>query len=179
MTYFPMEQLGYEPPTATSALIDPGSFNDTRFPGVIYATDAATHAQFVELQKQLNRGAAAKKIATRIPTDGKLGSDTLALAGKVSLNTYAVSSLRNLALNAKIVALAAKAKADAAGIPNTLSAPRPASPPVIYNPQTDTLQPAPAASIMGMLGGMSKPMMLALGVAALGIGYYVTKKKGK
>jgi hypothetical protein len=172
MTYLPTG-LGAEPPGPALTT----DFNDTRFPGVIYATNVSTHANFVELQKQLNRGAAAKGIATRIPTDGKLGSDTLALAGKVSLNTYAVSSLRNLAMNAVIVAQAAKAKADAAGIPSTLSAPRPASPPVIYNAQTDTLQPAPAASVLGF--GLSTPMMLALGAAAIGIGYYVTKKGRK
>jgi hypothetical protein len=181
MTYLPARagysDLGYEPPT--SDLIDPSNFNDTKFPGSVYATNKETHAKFVELQKQLNRGAAAKKISTRIATDGKLGSETLALAGQVSVNTYAVSSLRNLAQNAVIVALAAKAKADAAGVPRTLSAPTPTSPPAILNTATLSLEPVPAASALDAFKNMSPMMMLLVGAAAVAVGYYVTKKKGR
>lgn len=177
MTFIPQYALGAEPPS--SDLIDPSNFNDTRFPGVIYATNPATHSTFMDLQNQLNRGAAVKKVATRLALDGKLGADTLALAQIVSLNTYAVSSLRNLAMNARIVALAAKAKADAAGISAKPSAPKPPSPPMIFNAQTNALVPAPAASIVDVFKNMGTTSMLLIAAAILGGAYFVTRGGSK
>lgn len=173
MSYFPASiGLGAEPPS--SDLIDPSNFNDTKFPGMAYATNPQTHAVFLDLQNQLNRAAAARNIATRIPLDGKIGTrDTLPLAQQISKNSVATSSVRSLAMNAKIVALAAKAKADAAGVAAKPPAPKPSEPPMIYDAKQDKLAPAPAASLIDSFMALGTPTMLALGVGAAVIGYYL------
>lgn len=178
MTY--LAALGAEPPSTNTSLISPTTFNDTKFPGIIYATSKPTLDAFYELQNQLNRAAAAKGIATRIGKDGKLGTQTLALAAQVSTNTAAVSSLRNLAMYAPIVAEACRAKADAAGIPSNVSAPAPSSPPAIIDIAGNIKPMTPAgASLLDAITGLGTVPMIAIGAAVVGAGYMLTKKKGR
>ena len=98
MTYLP-----------TMGAVDAANFNDTRFPGIAYATNPETHALFTDMQKQLNRAAYARKLSTRIATDGKIGSDTLAIAKAVGPVLVDYSSVRNLAMMADVVRDGAKA----------------------------------------------------------------------
>lgn len=178
MTY--LATMGAEPPSANTTLIDPSTFNDTRFPGIIYATSKPTLDAFYELQKQMNRAAQAKGIATRIVLDGKLGGETLALAQKVSSNVAAVSSLRNLAMYAPIVAEACRAKADAASVPSSVASPKPAQPPAILDISGNLKPTTPAgASIMDAFTNLGTAGMIVAGVAVVGAGYYLTKKKGR
>jgi hypothetical protein len=154
--------------------IDVSSFNDTKFPGVAYATNPATHDLFKELQNQLNRAAYARKLSARLAVDGKIGAGTQALAKTIGFTN--TDTIRGVATHADSIAAGAKAIADSAGVGATVPAPKPAAPPMIFNAQLDTLQPAPAASLVDAFKNMSTPMMLAIGAAAIGAGYYLTKK---
>jgi hypothetical protein len=158
--------------------IDAGSFNATRFPGVVYATNPTTHAAFMEMQKQLNRAAYAINSSSRLAIDGKIGPDTLALALAVGPYTpySSPTSVAGLAAMADVVSTGAKVRADSKGAPQTVPAPKPSAPPAIINPTTMTLEPAPAASIADAFKKMSMPMMLGLGAVAIGIGYFVLAK---
>jgi len=166
MTYLP-----------TMGSIETSNFNDTKFPGVAYATNPATHAVFTDLQKQLNRASYARKMTARLAVDGKIGEGTRALAKAIGFSN--TDSIRSVASHADSISVGAKAIADSAGVGATVPAPKPQSPPMMVDPTTDALVPAPSsltASITGAFKNMSMPVMIGLGVAAVGIGYYVTKK---
>jgi hypothetical protein len=161
--------------------IDAGSFNATRFPGVVYATNPTTHALFMEMQKQLNRAAYAINSSSRLAIDGKIGPDTLALALAVGPYTpfSNPTSTATLAAMADVVSTGARIRADSKGAPQTVPAPKPPAPPAIIDPVTLTLKAAPAgpaASITDAFKNMSMPMMLGLGAVAIGIGYFVLAK---
>ena len=167
MTYFP-----------TMGSIDAGSFNAARFPGVAYATNPTTHAVFMDLQKQLNRMSYGRKLPTRIAIDGKIGEGTRALAKGLGFGS--TDTVGSVAMNADSILAGAKAWADSAGVGEDVPAPKPATPPMFYDAKIDKLTPAPAASILDSFKDMFKDMSMttkiALAAAAVGIGYYVTKK---
>jgi hypothetical protein len=167
MTYLP-----------TMGSIDAGSFNATKFPGMVYATNPTTHAVFMEMQKQLNRAAYAIKSNARLAIDGMIGSRTLALALAVGPYTpySSPTSAAALAAMADVVSTGARSRADSNEVPQTVPAPKPPTPPAIIDPVTLTLKPAPAASITDAFKKMSMPMMLGLGAVAIGIGYFVLAK---
>jgi len=72
-----------------------------------------------------------------------------------------------------------------AATPTTTTTTRPTTRPTVSTVSTVSTLPGGgggggiAASITSSLGGMSKMTMILLGVAVVGIGYYVTKKKAK
>ena len=70
-----------------------------------------------------------------------------------------------------------------AATPTTTTTTRPTTRPTVSTVSTVSTPPGGgggiAASITSSLGGMSKMTMILLGVAVVGIGYYVTKKKAK
>lgn len=170
MTYLP-----------TMGSIDAGSFNATRFPGVVYATNPTTHALFMEMQKQLNRAAYGIKSNARLAIDGKIGPDTLALA--LAIGPYSPwstpTSTAALAAMADVVGGMAKIRADSKDVPQTVPAPKPPAPPAIIDPVTLTLKPAPAgpaASITDAFKNMSTTTMIMLGVGVAAAGYFVLAK---
>jgi len=167
MTYFP-----------TMGSIDAGSFNAARFPGVAYATNPTTHAVFMDLQKQLNRMSYGRKLPTRIAIDGKIGEGTRALAKGLGFGS--TDTVGSVAMNADSILAGAKAWADTAGVGEDVPAPKPATPPMFYDAKIDKLTPGAGASILDsfkdMFKDMSNTTKIALAAAAVGIGYYVTKK---
>lgn len=168
MTYLP-----------TMGAIDTASFNDTRFPGIAYATNPLTHALFTDLQRQLNRAAYAKKLSTRVAEDGKIGGETLALAKVAGPLMVDYSSVHNLALMADVVRDGAKSAADAAGAPAKVPSPIPSAPPKMLDVASGQLVKAPpmvGASLVDSVKNLGMPVLLLLGAAAVGVGYYVTKK---
>ena len=169
--------MTYFPPMGS---IDAASFNDSRFPGIAYATNPATHAVFTDLQKQLNRAAYAQKLTKRLALDGKIGADTVALANVVKPTPmFDYSTVRNLPLNADIVAAAAKAIADGAGVPQNVPSPIPTSAPKILDVNSGQLIKAPpmvGASLVDSVKNLGMPTLLVLGAAVIGAGYYFTKK---
>ena len=170
MTYFPAK--------ATMGSIKAASFNDTRFPGIAYATNPATHGLFTDMQRQLNRVAYARKLSTRIAEDGKIGSDTLALAKAVGPMMVDYSSVHNLATMADVVRDGAKSEADGAGVPAKVPSPIPSAPPKLIMPNGSLVNAPPiaGASLIDSVKNLGMPTLLLLGVAAIGAGYYVTKK---
>jgi hypothetical protein len=165
MTYLP-----------TMGSIDPINFNDTLKPSIAFARNPVTHALYILLQVQLNRAAYARKMPTRIPADGMIGERTRALAKEIGFSN--TDSIRSVASHADSIAVGAKAIADSANAPQTVPAPKPPSPPMMIDPKTETLVAAPAASIMDSFKNMSTTTMVALGVAAVGVGFLLTRKKG-
>jgi hypothetical protein len=167
MTYFP-----------AMGSIEASSFNDTRFPGIAYATNPATHALFTDLQRQLNRVAYTRKLSTRVAEDGKIGGETLSLAKVVGPMMVDYSSIRNLATMADVVRDGAKSEADGAGAPAKVPSPIPTAPPKIITPSGSLINaPAlPGASLIDSVKNLGMPVLLLLGVGAVGVGYYVTKK---
>jgi hypothetical protein len=168
MTYLP-----------TMGSIDVSNFNDTKFPGVAYATNPVTHALYILLQVQLNRAAYARKMPTRLPVDGKIGSDTQGLAKAIGFaNTETVHSV---ASHADSIAVGARAIADSAGAPDKVPSPIPSAPPKIIMPSGDlvTAPPMVGASALDSLKNLGMPTLAMLGVAAVGVGYLVYKRKAK
>jgi hypothetical protein len=167
MTYFP-----------TMGSIDPGLFNATKFPGVAYAINPTTHALFMDMQKQLNRMSYGRKMPTRIAVDGKIGEGTRALAKALGFGGTDTNS--SMALNADSITAGAKAWADSVGVGEDVPAPKPKTPPMFYDAKIDKLTPGAGASILDSFKDMFKDMSMttkiALAAAAVGIGYYITKK---
>jgi len=155
---------------------DAPNFNSTKYPGVCKPTNQATLELVYELQRQLNRIAQMKGL-TKIAVDGDIGPGTVrlfnqAIGGSASCQTIASQvSTFTAQLNALAVSLNAPAK---------VSSPAPAKPPTYVNATTGLEVVAPkgmAASLSDSIG-LSTPMLLLLGIAAIGAGYYLTRKPG-
>ena len=167
MTYFP-----------AMGSIDAGSFNATKFPGAAYATNPTTHALFMDMQKQLNRMSYGRKMPTRIAVDGMIGEGTRALAKALGFGGTDTNS--SMALNADSITAGAKAWADSVGVGEDVPAPKPKTPPMFYDAKIDKLTPGAGASILDSFKDMFKDLSMttkiALAAAAVGIGYYLTRK---
>lgn len=161
-------------------------------------TDSATLSLFKELQRQLNRVAAIKKIQT-IGVDGDIGSGTVALmqavqaAAKADLkagslnNTYAAqylatvqsSTCSGIASGATGTTANVKTYADQLGASSNVASPPPASQPAVYNPINGASVPqGAAASAIDAWKRLSTGTQLAtLGI--LGVTGVVLLKPGK
>lgn len=165
--------------------IDASNFNSTRYPGVCKPTNKPTMDAVVLMQNQLNR-VAHKQGITKIAPDGDVGPATVGLVNKVKniiLDTATPSSrCIDVAQNADLIANNARMFADTASVPASVSAPKPARPPSFIAPSGKEIVPPPppgtglAAALPGPLKNMSMPMLLLLGAAVIGAGYYFTKK---
>ena len=157
------------------------SYNATRIPGIAYATNKATEALFYDLQRQLNRVAYTKKLPLMIE-DSLIGAETVRLI-KSTLGKS--SSVEDAASNAEIYRNAARAGAFAMRAPEqppgvVRRAPRASLPPAAAAAATDLAPPGPppgaGASIFDSFKNMTPTTMAVLAVAAIGAGYYLTRK---
>lgn len=163
------------------------AFNATRFPGIAYATNKPTEEVYYNLQRQLNRviyaspGIRGHKNSMMIE-DSLIGADTvraiLAVLGKAV-------TFEDAAKNAEFYRNAARLVADQLRAPDSppgviRRAPRSSLPPAAERAATDLAPPGPppgaGASILDSFKNMDTTTMIALAAAAVGIGYYVTKK---
>jgi len=166
MTYIPMGE------------ISTADFNATKFPGVCKPTNKATLDIYFELQRQLNRVAKVKGLPL-ISVDGDIGPGTLRLVNASGVSSGA-KECQGVALVADMLAAKAKGMADAAGAPTTVAGPSPARSPSILNLATGTetqFPPPPgSASLADAFKNLGTPMIAALAVGVLGIGYLLLRK---
>lgn len=156
-------------------------YNASKIPGIAYARNKATERLFYDLQRQINRVAYAKKLPLMIE-DSLIGADTVR-AIKATLGKS--SSVEDAAQNAEFYRDAARAGAFAMSAPEKppgviVRAPRASLPPAAASAATDLAPPGPppgaGASILDSLKNMTPTTMALLAVAAVGAGYYLTKK---
>lgn len=166
--------LGYEPPSEDTQLILEVNFKEIK-PGIFAPTNKATLDKFLNLQRQLNRAASAMKLGIRIAEDGRVGNESVAAARQISAFKLAVANANSLARYADQVAMGAKAKADALGVPAKVASPKPQEPPAILDPATNKLMPA-SASLFDSIKDLGTPAMIAIGAAAIGGIWYFTRK---
>jgi len=176
MTYLP-----------TMGSIDASNFNSTKYPGICKPTNRPTLDSIVEMQNQLNR-VAQKLYVTKIAPDGDVGPATVGLFGKVRKIAPVLAPMSNcidVAQNADLIADAARAFANMAGVPATVSAPKPSRPPSFLNAATGADIAVPnaggggGASLTDAFKGMSTTTMAVLGAVAVAVGYFLTRGKMK
>jgi hypothetical protein len=157
-------------------------FNCTKYPGICKPTDFGTLDIVRDMQNQINRIAKVKGLKL-IAVDGDIGPGTVAAVAAINpfLAPLSFSTSSNTAVVIHIVdiAIRAKAVADGLGAPEKVSAPIPAKAPAIIMPSGIEVKAPPmvGASMIDAVKNLGMPMLLLLGAAAVGVGYYVTKKK--
>jgi hypothetical protein len=168
MTYFPM------------GVIDAAKFNCTKYPGICKPMDFLTLDIVRDMQMQLNRIAKMKNLKM-VAIDGDIGPGTMALAAKCDIGIAAGGPVSGFALIADVVRDTARAKADALGAPATVSGPVPAKAPTIINAAGVEIKAPPmvGASLVDSVKNLGMPTLLALGAAAIGAGYFLTKGSKK
>lgn len=156
--------------------------------GVCKATDDAALSQFKELQRQCNR-VLDYMAKPKIAVDGAIGAGTLgalqtiatqASAGAYSLSSSSVNMNDCTAVSAQALVLTTRLMAlgDFLGAPGSVSSPSPPSTPTIVDPVTGIEQPQGfTASASDMLGNMSTTEKLGLAALAVGVGFFMFKKK--
>lgn len=165
--------MGAEPPATTGLTL--ADINSTKYPGICKPANRPTLEKFYELQRQLNRYAAAKGIADRVGIDGDIGPGVVALVAKT---TGTAPGCTEIALQAVQRTIDMKAFADAKGVASKASAPVSLKVPSIVNAAgVETMVPS---GIFAQLGNLSTMEQLALVAVGGGIGYMLlTKKRGK
>ncbi len=145
--------------------------------GVCKPTNFETLTKFKALQKQLNRAATGAGLQT-IAVDGDIGPGTVKLLALVQGG--AQMSCSAIAIAAEGLTPQLKSIADQAGVPASVSSPKPAAPlPAVVNATTGVLTPQPAtASVLDAFNRLSSTEKL-LAVAVIGGGAYVLLGKKK
>jgi hypothetical protein len=161
------------------------AFNSTKYPGICKPSNQTTLQAVYDLQNQCNR-IAKMKGGKIIAQDGDIGPGTLSAARFAAgylgpLATRLAFSTSNCTdLGANIVAFtdAVRASADALGAPAKVDAPVPARAPMLVMPSGLEVKGGPpiGASALDSIKNLGMPTLIALGVAAVGVGYYVTRK---
>ncbi len=152
--------------------------------GVAKPKDFPTLYIFQEMQHQLDRVAQAKNIA-KIAPDGDIGPATLRLVAAAGpFMMVDASSVASVAANADQILTLAKAKADGLGAPEKVTTPVVIKQPSISTPTGPVAAPpmppvGAGASVMDTFKSLGTVGMLAGGAAIIGVGYYLTKKKGR
>lgn len=142
--------------------------------GVCKPTNFATLDKFKELQRQLNRGAAAKKLPP-IAVDGDLGPGTVKLANAV-FGMW--TGCADLAVKAEDYTATVKALATAQGVPASVGSPKPLWPPAIVNATTGVLTPQPAtSSVLDAFNNMDTTGKLVAAAVLGGVAYFALGKK--
>lgn len=168
--------MTYLPTMGATDMVVP-SFNTTKYPGTCKPANAPTLELVYELQRQLNRVAQMRKL-TKIAVDGDIGPGTVKL-----FNAALGTSADCTTIGSQVRAFTAQLGVLAAtlGAPAKVPAPAPAKPSTFVDPTTnlDVIAPKGIAASLSDSIGLSTPMIAALGVAAVGVGYYVYKRKAK
>lgn len=160
---------------------EPITFNSTKYPGICKPSNPTTLHAVYDLQNQCNR-IAKMKGGKIIAQDGDIGPGTLAAArfaeGFLGPVPKSTASCTDLGANIIAFTAALTAKADALGAPAKVSAPVPARAPTLVMPSGLEIKGGPpiGASALDSIKNLGMPMLLVLGAAAIGVGYYVTKK---
>lgn len=152
------------------------SFNTTKYPGVCKPTNQATLDLVFELQRQLNRVAQMRGL-TKVAVDGDIGPGTVKLFNAVlgSGGTCASIASQIVLFTAQIAAIAASI-----GAPTTVSSPTPSKPPTFIAPTgLEVVAPKGVTASLSDSLGLPATTIAMLAVGAVGVGYYVTKKKGR
>lgn len=164
MAYFPM------------GATDAPSFNTTKYPGVCKPSNTATLELVYDLQRQLNRVAQVRGL-TKTAVDGDIGPGTVKL-----FNAVMKSSMGCAEIGAQITMFTSSVRvlAESLQAPTQVASPTPAKPPSFVSPATglDVVAPKPIAGKLSDTFGLSTPVLALLGVAAVGAGYYLYKRKG-
>lgn len=157
--------------------ITQNDFNSTKIPGTCKPMNFATLDKFKELQRQMNRVAKVRGFSI-IAVDGDIGPGTTSLFNKIFAQSMTCSQIATLA---EAYAAQLKAIADQQGVPATVSAPKPASPPSIISPATGAIVPQPAsASILDAFQNMGiSPTQLMIVGGLAGLVIYKKMKKGR
>ena len=163
MTYFPM------------GAVEPSDFV-SRAGGICKPTNQETLDKVRDFQHQLNRVAYARK-AKMIAKDGDVGPATLAaLQAALGVTTDCMTA----AMRIDTLASQANQLATSLGAPDEIPGePIPAKRPTFVNVATNVevaAAPQPGASALDSVKNLGVPTLLALGVAVVGAGYYLTKK---
>ncbi len=161
------------------------AFNCTKYAGVCKPSDQATLKLFQELQRQLNRAAAAKGMA-KISVDGDIGPGTRSLAHAVGLiGVSAGTPTSTIAAGCVLFTSLARGLADEAGVAVSIAQPAAGKPPTIVM-ANGAEYTAPPTSIFGggVLGSMSTGQKVAAAGCVAAIGFLLlnprkTKRKGR
>ena len=154
--------------------IDASNFNTTRYPGTCKPTNKATLEEFAELQKQINRVSVIRGFPL-IPVDGDIGPGTVAALVRIGA-TNAGRPCSEIAADADLYAIQAQTMADDLDAPSSVESPQPAKPPSYINPVTNQ---EVYTSVGGMFGGISTPVVVAIGAAVLGAAYLLLSSRSK
>ncbi len=158
-----------------SGLGDVASSDFVNRNGVCKPTNFETLAKFKALQSQLNRVAQVKGL-TKIAVDGDIGPGTLRLLSATGVT--ATGDCTAVAIIAEALTAQVQAVANAAGAPEKVSSPAPASTPSIVNVTTGIVTPQPAAaSVSDAFGRMSQTQMIIAAAAIGGVAYLTLGKK--
>jgi hypothetical protein len=154
------------------------AFNTTKYPGICKPSNEATLQAVYSLQKELNRVSYAKGIKPPIAVDGDVGPGTVARFNKILGGNADCTDIAReiLAHTASLAVLAAALQA-----PASVPSPIPAKAPTIVLPTGAEIKgpPPTGASALDSIKNLGMPMLLLLGAGAVGVGYYVTRKKGR
>lgn len=170
MTYFPM------------GTIDSSNFNSTKYAGVCKPTNQSTLDVVRGLQRQINRVLSAKKISL-IAEDGDIGAGTVKALDQALGKSTGLTCMM-LAVEADTFTESLRALANSLGAPAVVVAPKPPKPSTFIDPGTnlDVLAKPPgiSAGLTDAFKNMSTTSLLIMGAAAVGAGYYLTRKpKGR
>jgi lysozyme family protein len=136
--------------------------------GVAKPLNETALAAFKALQSELSR------LDTSVRADGDIGPSTVRAYNKISSSAADASALAAGALT-KIVTLAIRAKADAAGLPP--AKPAPASRPVVRSDGTFSEGNPPPMTSGSIMDFVTSPMGMIAGAGAIGLILLATRKK--
>lgn len=159
----------------------PGSLSAADFKGVGAGVCKPTNWDALdaikEMQRQLNRAAQAKGLA-KIEIDGDVGPATSKLVMQTGPYMMVDSAnCESISINALIILAQAKGYANQAGVPAQITQPQPRKAPSIVAPTGAIVTQPLSASAMDSFKNMSTTTMLLLGAGAVGVGYFITRKK--
>lgn len=155
--------------------------------GICKPRDFATLYIFQEMQHQLDRVAQGKSLP-KIAPDGDIGPATVSLVmktGPYNAMMAQAATCDSVAAHADSILTEAKAKADALGVPDKVTTPVIVKAPAIISATGGSViaPPGPGigagASVMDSFKSLGTLGIVALGVGVVGIGYILTKKKGR
>ena len=152
------------------------SFNTTKYPGICKPENQQTLDMVFELQRQLNRVAQVRGLK-KISIDGDIGPGTVGLFNSV-LGTSAACDT----IGSQIATFTAQVRvlATSLGAPAKVSSPAPAKTPSFVLPSgLEVAAPKGIAASASDSLGLPVPVIAALGLGAIVIGYKMTKKKGR
>lgn len=153
--------------------------------GICKPSDFPSLYIFQEMQHQLDRVAQGMNIA-KIACDGDIGPATLSLVAKTGpFMMVNASDCSSVAQNAATILSQAKTKADGMGVPDKVTTPITVTAPSITTSSGATIKAPPmppvgaGASVMDTFKSLGTVGMIAAGAAVVGVGYMLTKKKGR